>query len=170
MTHPVHEALVRVLISSNAELKPVPPQVSSLVEKIRSFGQQDKEMRIEIYEELLAEPSFKGYSNDWYAGIEALNSSKTRYWLSFLEMVEVLLLHYHSMRCQNWENYLLSTRLMLPWMAAYAYDNLHYSRYLSIYWSMMKSLNEEVSNHMKQGLFSALLSWLQFSSVQFILF
>ena len=118
-------------------------------------------MPIEIYEELLAEPSFKGYLNDLYAGIEASNSSKTRYWLSFLEMVEGLLLHYHSMRCQNWENYLLSIWLMLPWMAAY--DNLQYSRYLSIYWSMMNGLNEEVSNHMKQGLFSASLSGLPFS-------
>ena len=161
----VHEALVRVLISSNAELKPVPPQVSSLVEKIRSVGKQDKEMRIEIYEDLLAEPSFKGYLNDLYVGIEASNSSKTRYWLSFLEMVEVLLLHYHSMRCQNWENYLLSIRLMLPWMAVY--DNLHYSRYLSIYWSMMKNLNDEVSNHMKQGLFSASLSGLPFSAIPY---
>ena len=118
-------------------------------------------MRIEIYEELLAEPSFKGYLNDLYAGSEASNSSRIRYWLSFLEMVEVLLLHYHSMRCQNWENYLLSIRLMLPWMAAY--DNLHYSRYLSIYWSMMNNLNEEVGNHMKQGFFSASLSGLPFS-------
>ena len=119
-----------------------------IVEKIRSVGNQDKEMRIEIYEELLDEPSLKGYLNDLYASIEASNSSKTRYWLSFLEIVEVLLLHYHSMWCPKWENYLLSIRLMLPWMAAC--DNLHNSRYLSIYWSMMKSLNEEVSNHMKQ--------------------
>ncbi len=161
----VHEALIRVLISSNAELKPVPPLVLSLVEKIRSVKEQDKEMRIEIYEDLRADTSFKSYLKDLYASIEASSSSRTRYWLSFLEMVEVLLLHYHSMRCQNWENYLLAIRLMLPWMAAY--DNLHYSRYLRIYWSMMKGLSEEENYYMKQGLFSASLSGLPFSAIPY---
>ena len=53
------------------------------------------------------------------------------YWLSVLEMVEIVLMHYHAMRTQNWKEYLLSIRLVLPWMAIY--DSTHYTRYMSIY-------------------------------------
>ena len=45
------------------------------------------------------------------------------YWL--FEMVEILLMHYHAMRIQNWKEYLLSVRLMLPWMAVY--DSTNYT-------------------------------------------
>ena len=45
--------------------------------------------------------------------------------LSFLEMVETLLMHYHDMRIHNWKEYILSVRLMLPWMAVYDSTTIH---------------------------------------------
>ena len=44
-------------------------------------------------------------------------SDMAKYWLSFLEMVDMLFMHYHAMRTQNCKEYLTSIRLMLPWMA-----------------------------------------------------
>ena len=41
------------------------------------------------------------------------------FWLLYLELVEILFFHYHSIRYQNWEEYLFSMRLMMPWMSAY---------------------------------------------------
>ena len=63
------------------------------------------------------------------------------YWLSFLEMVEILLMHYLAMLIQNRKEYLLSVRLMLPWMAVY--DSTTYTQYMSIYWVEMYNLNED---------------------------
>ena len=53
------------------------------------------------------------------------------FWLSYLEMVEILFLHYHSMQDQNWEEYLLSMRLMMPWISAY--DSMYYGHHLPLY-------------------------------------
>ena len=41
------------------------------------------------------------------------------FWFLYLEIVEIFFLHYHSMRDQNWEEYLLSMRLMMPCMSPY---------------------------------------------------
>ena len=62
-------------------------------------------------------------------------------------------MHYHAMRTQNWEEYLTSIRMMLPWL--FAYNSFHYSRYLSLYWSEINNLDEEKAFYMRSGLFSA---------------
>ena len=79
-----------------------------------------------------------------------------------MEMVEILYMHYHAMCTQNWEEYLTSTSMMLPWM--FAYDILHYSRYLSLYWSEINNLDENTFL-MKSGLFSASMSGRLFSAL-----
>ena len=85
------------------------------------------------------------------------------YWFSFLEMVEILLMHYHAMRIQNWTEYLLSLRLILPWMAVY--DGTNYTRYMSIYWVEMYNLNEDAKSYREKGLFTASLTGLPFSAI-----
>ena len=52
---------------------------------------------------------------------------------------------------------------MLPWMAIY--DSLHHTRYMSIYWAEMNNLNDEIKKYMDEGLFSASMSGLPFSSI-----
>ena len=86
-----------------------------------------------------------------------------RFWLSYMEMVEILYMHYHAMRTQNWEEYLTSIRMMLPWMLVY--DILHYSRYLSLYRSQMNNLDEEKAFYIRSGLFSASMSGRPFSAL-----
>ena len=80
------------------------------------------------------------------------------FWLFYLEisrkrkyLEKVLFLHYYSIQDQNWEEYLLSMRLMMPWMSAY--DSMHYGRYLPLYWSSMKGLPADKPSFMKAGLF-----------------
>ena len=63
---------------------------------------------------------------------------------------------------QNFE-YLTSIHVMLPWM--FAYDSLHYSRYLSLYWLEMNNLDEEKAFYMRSGLFSASMSGRPFSAL-----
>ena len=65
-----------------------------------------------------------------------------KFWLTYMDMVEVLMLNYHSLRSQLWDDYLTSVHLMMPWKAAY--NHLHYTRYLVHYWASMVALDIEV--------------------------
>ena len=95
--------------------------------------------------------------------ISSTESDMADYWLSYMEMVEVLLLSYHSLRAQLWEDYLHSMRLVMPWM--HMYDNVNYARYLPVCWSMLKSLDEDIAAHTKAGYFSFSLTCKLFSSL-----
>eukprot|EP00794_Sanderia_malayensis_P006688 gene6688-7444_t len=88
-----------------------------------------------------------------------------KYWLSYLEIVEVLFMNYHALRSQNWEEYLLSLRLMLPWMAVY--DQINYTRYMTLYWADMMNLTDEQREFMKNGMFCASISGRPFSGLPF---
>ena len=84
-------------------------------------------------------------------------------WVSFLEMIEVLLMHYHTLRTKHWEEFLCSVRFMLTWMAIY--NNLHYTRCMSIYWTQMNNLDVEMNTYMADGLFSFSMIGLPFSDI-----
>ena len=83
-------------------------------------------------------------------------------WLSYLEMVEILFLHYHSMQDQNREEHLLSMRPMMPWMSAY--DSMHYGCYLPLHWSSLKGLPADQASFLKAGMFTASLTGKPFSA------
>ena len=68
-------------------------------------------------------------------------------WLSFMEIVKILTMNMHAIKTQNWEQYLESLRLMMPWMAIY--DKNHYGKWLPIYWSDMMNLQGEQKKSMR---------------------
>ena len=63
-----------------------------------------------------------------------------KYWLSYIEMVGLLLRFLRSIREGDWKLYLACIRDMLSWM--FAYDRVNYSRYMSVYLLDMESLQE----------------------------
>lgn len=67
-----------------------------------------------------------------------------KYWLSYIDMVSLLLQFIRSIREGDWESYLASIRDMIPWM--FAYDRVNYSRYLSVYFLDMQSLEKKHPN------------------------
>ena len=108
---------------------------------------------MDAFEDLFSNANFENLVQTSVERIDITNSPMARFWLSYMEMVEILYMHYHAMRTRYWEEYLTSRRMMLPWM--FAYDSLHYSRYLSLYWLEMNDLDEEKAFYMRSGLFSA---------------
>ena len=116
-----------------------------------------------ISKDLFTNANFQNLVQTSVERIDITNSPMTRFWLSYMKMVEILYIHYHDMRTQNWEEYLTFIRMMLPWM--FAYDSLHYSRYLSLYWLEMNDLDEEKAFYMRSGLFSASMSGRPFSAL-----
>ena len=82
------------------------------------------------------------------------------HWVMYPEMIEILFMNIHALCTQDWDSFKKSICLMQPWMAIY--DNTHYTRYVTVYWSTMNNLNEKWAQFMKNGLFSASLSELPF--------
>ena len=75
-----------------------------------------------------------------------------RFWLSFMDMVEILIMNIYALRTQNWESFKASPRMMLPWLRIY--DNDKYSRWLLEFWLEISSLPEEKEKFMREGLFA----------------
>ena len=74
------------------------------------------------------------------------------YWLSFMEVVEILMMNIHSLKIQDWSEFKASLQLMIPWMQIY--DNNHYGKWHVEFWAEVSSLPEEVAQYMEQGLFA----------------
>ena len=56
-------------------------------------------------------------------------TAHTAYWMSYLDMVEILLEMIRASREGNWPLHLHAIRMMISWCAAY--DKVNYARYLS---------------------------------------
>ncbi len=84
--------------------------------------------------------------------IKNSGSPMARYWISFLEMTEILMMNLRALRTQNWDEFKASLRLMLPWMQIY--DNDKYGKWMVEYWLELSNLPEERVAYMREGLFS----------------
>ena len=80
---------------------------------------------------------FLSYSNH----LRHSNGKLSKFWMSYVEMVEALLGLIRATREGNWSMHLSSVRETVPW--CFAYDNVNYARYLSAYPSEMSHLPEE---------------------------
>lgn len=92
-----------------------------------------------------------GFLND-----QASGTPMARFWTSFLEMTEILMMNLHALRTQNWDEFKTSLRLMLPWLQIY--DNSKYGRWMVEYWLEIDNLPEDKAMHFRNGLFSQSIS------------
>lgn len=159
----IYESLVRLLIKERISVHPLSEELQGKLNLIRVQDPPKKKQREEVYEAIIEDKEVKALVEESLKEVLQSSSEMARFWASFLEMVEILFMHYHSIRVQDWKGYLLSLRLMQPWMAVY--DSLHYTRYMTIFWSMMNNLDEETTGYMENGLFSASLRGRRYSAI-----
>lgn len=62
------------------------------------------------------------------------------FWLTYIEMVEILLLFIRATRENNWDLHLSTVRSMLPWF--FVADRVNYARYGSVYWLEMSCIEQ----------------------------
>jgi hypothetical protein len=77
------------------------------------------------------------------------------FWSSYLNMIELLLLHTRATRTGHWQLHLSTLQSMIPWF--FAYDHRNYARYLPAYLTEMGALSSthpEVFEYLKSGNFS----------------
>ena len=83
------------------------------------------------------------------------NGDLSAFWMSYIDMVTVLLGLLRASREGNWDLHVACIRYMLPW--CFAYDKINYARYLSVYYAEMSRLYEthpDVYVGFKQGWFA----------------
>ena len=93
---------------------------------------QLKEEKIEndtSYKKMIA------YFNEYLKHLHDSNGQLSSFWMSYVDMIEILLAFIRASRESNWEMHLSAVRSMLP--CFFTYDSLNYSRYMSIYFSDM---------------------------------
>ena len=69
------------------------------------------------------------------------NGNLSAFWMSYIDMVDIVLNFIRSTREGNWQLQLAAVRAMIPW--CFSYDNLNYARYLSAYLAEMTHLPED---------------------------
>ena len=102
--------------------------------------------------DLLENEELTSFVTKAFESVEASDSPMARFWLSFMDMVEILLMNIHALRTQDWDSFKASLRMMFPWLRIY--DNDKYSKWLVEFWLEISSLPEEKETYLKEGLFS----------------
>ena len=85
------------------------------------------------------------------------------YWLSYMEMVEILTMNIYSLKTRNWNMYKDSLRLMIPWMQIY--DNNNYGKWLVEFWVEMSTLPPYIDSFMSNGLFTQSITGNAYSAL-----
>jgi hypothetical protein len=83
------------------------------------------------------------------------NGDLSSFWMSYIDMVEVVLGLIRSSREGHWLLHLAMIREMIPW--CFGYDKQNYARYLSVYYTQMTRLqidHPQVYNDYQNGGFS----------------
>ena len=110
----VYEALVRMLLQKHESqlLQIVKDTIQEIVDVAgTNIDVTQNTKRKILIDALLEDTDFCYYIDNIFTKVEMANSDMAKYWLSFLEMVDILLMHYNAMRTQNWKEYLTSIDL-----------------------------------------------------------
>ena len=110
---------------------------------IRAFGAIDFKSNNDIIDEIV---------NQLEQVKESLiRSDLNKFWLLYVNMVELLYNNLMAERCGLWDLYKYSLRKMLPYLAGTGRNN--YTR--SVFWFLqeMDNLNDEISKEFREGLF-----------------
>ena len=117
------------------------PRVDALTKGLKQLNDSTCElefkdvMRSPLFQEVLQ--LFLSYSHH----LRHSNGKLSKFWMSYVDMIELLLELIRATREGNWSMHLSSLRGIVPW--CFAYDNINYARYLSTYLSRMSHLPEE---------------------------
>ena len=156
-----YEALSRILVEkleleSDSEFAAV---ISNLKEEIIHFNESLSDDGLDI---LLNSENLKIYNEryiDFMDNLKSHGGELALFWISFIEMAQILLNILYATRSGNWELLLESLKDVVPY--TFAYDNVNYARYLTCMIGEMSELEQthpEVYQAFIGGTFSVQLS------------
>ena len=157
----MYDALMRTIIHQAYEkgLK-VPSELVTNIEMLRATSQPCDDLT-KAWNDIERSEKFTSFVSEVFDDLSMNNdNAMTKYWLSFMEMVEILYMNLNALRLSKWDEFLESTRAMLPWLKIY--DNDKYGKWLQEFWLTMKTLPEEMSTLMPE-LFSQSMTGKSYS-------
>ena len=136
----VLEALLRLSWQTFVTATEDDPEVHLLRQAVvTAMTKVRKELTFSSIQELYGTPELEELRVKYEEFSQRSSSKMSSYWRSYIEMACLLLCFIRSIR-GDWNLHLTCIRDMLPWM--FAYDCTNYSRYLSVYWCDMMSLED----------------------------
>ena len=129
------------------------------LEKIHEINEN---LSPETYEDALESEEFEFYFSDYerfFNELESEDNPLTKFWLSYMEIIPLVLDIIYATRVGDWELFIESIRDLIPW--AFAYDRYNYSRFLLIFLGDMLDLafsHPDVLKAFKEGNFSVQMS------------
>ena len=149
----MYEALIRQIIQESInDGQHLSSETKEMLQILQNPSSTTRENLKATNDILEASQDFSNFISKAFDELEHCESHMAKYWLSFLQMVEILMQNIHALRTQNWEEFKISLRSMLPWMQIY--DNNKYGRWLVEFWLQMSCLPEEKAKYLYQGLFA----------------
>jgi len=160
------EALNRILIDMfeqelDAKLEST-EMLASVREEISTFT---TDINNESFESLTVNQHFQTYRSKFDEFLENMktnNGDLAHYWMSFLEMAQILLNVIFATRSGNWVLLLESLKDIVPY--TFAYDNINYARYVILKYCVILKYNVvlhecpicNISHRVKESDFSGL--------------
>lgn len=134
-----------------------PPHLEEALESISTFH---KKVSQASFTELMENASLNHILHLFQEYLDSLRNGHplAAFWMSYLDMVEILLGLLRAAREGDWMLHLASIHAMIPW--CFAYDKLNYARFLPYYYATMTRLpidHPDVHQMFMQGGFSVQL-------------
>lgn len=120
------------------------PSVEAGLEVIRDLHE---DLSQKVFEETLMNEELQGlmhYFTEYMDELRNNNGPLSAYWMSYIDMVSILIGLIRGTREGNWQLHMACIREYIPWV--FAYDKVNYARYLSAYYAEMSQLS---NNHPK---------------------
>lgn len=143
-----YETLVHLALNKRLEGSPLSEEVCASISKLRHGI--DAEEREETHSELERNTQVKDLVDSLFINYDG--APQAEYWMSFMEMAEILTQNIHAIRTRNWTEFKSSLKLMLPWMQIY--DNDKYGRHLPDFIAAIESLPDDQAAFMERGMFA----------------
>ena len=145
------EALINKRLTKLLENKTLSEEALHNLETLRNAFEESKDVLASAYGTLEDDESIRGIVDEVY---QKPGTDMGDYWLSFLEMVDILIQNVHACHVCDLDEYLSSSRDMLPGLLAY--NNHDYGRWLPDYWAMISNLTHDrkiyFSDHFAQSM------------------
>ena len=115
----IYDALQRGIIRKSLDEGIKCPKY--LHDKIDELSTQNADM-LTIYSSIKQDQNFLDFLEKCYVSIGSMPMAE--YWVSFMCMVEILIMNIHSIKLRNWERFKDSLRFMILWLQIY--NKIHY--------------------------------------------
>ena len=145
------EALIHKRLTKQLESSTLSPQAQQNLRTLRNALTETTETLASAYGKLEDDETIRRLVDEVY---EKPGTDMGDYWLSFLEMSDVLIQNVHACHVCDLDEYLSSSHDMLPGLLAY--NNHDYGKWLPDYWAMISNLPDErkkyFSTHFAQSM------------------